>query len=115
MAATLIGTLVVNVARFAAASDPTFVDDVSFPLDASYPAGGYLGLPAILQKATGDLRNIVDVLTAVDMGSGLLVAWDAANQKLKLFWCAGNGNAAVEVTANTDLHTTTLRLRILSE
>jgi len=109
-----IGTVVLNNQRFVAPSVPTYVDDISVPLDNSYPTGGYTGLETKLQGLTGDKRSIVDVLTAVDMGSGLFVSWDAANKKLKLFW-GHTGQAADEVTAATDLHTITLRLRVLSE
>ncbi len=115
MATTLVGPAVLNVSRFESASDPTYVADVSVPLDNSYPAGGYLGLQALIQaKMPGIQGTIVEVLTALDAGSGLLVAWDAANAKLKLFWSA-TGAAAVQVTTATDLSAITLRLRILLE
>lgn len=113
MAATLAGPAVLNSSQFQNPSAPTFVDDLSVPLDASYPAGGYLGLEALLQAKTKDKRTIIDVLTAVDL-SGYLVAWDAANKKLKLF-IGDDAAVAAEVTAATDLALVTLRLRVLSQ
>lgn len=114
MAASLAGPAVLNVSDFQAPSVPTFVDDISVPLDAAYPTGGYGGLEALLQAQTKDKRAIVEVLTPVAL-SGHFVAWDAANKKLKLFTCGGAAAVAAEVANNTDLSAVTLRLRVLSQ
>lgn len=114
MAATLAGPAVLNTTQFESTSVPVFVDDISVPLDSSYPTGGYLGLEAILQAKTKDKREIVEVLTSVTT-TGHLVAWDAAAKKLKISTCAGSAAVATEVTAATDLSAVTLRLRVLSK
>lgn len=109
-----LGPVTVVATNFAAPSVPTFVDDVTFALDASYPAGGYAGLNTLLNAATGSNRTVVEVLTSVDL-SGYVPTWDAAAGKLRLFTSNGAGPAPLaEVVTATDLHTVTLRLRVLS-
>ena len=121
-----IGTPTVNATYFAQPSVPTFVDDVSFALDASYPALGYTGLPLALQKALASSpyaypynaqspRQIVEILTSIDL-SGYVVAWDQVNQTVRLYTSNGaSPNALLEVPTSTDLHLVTLRLRVLSQ
>jgi hypothetical protein len=115
-----IGTPVISGSYFQAPSVPTFVDDVSFALDSSYPALGYPGLPLALQKALAgaysqgqSARAIVEILTPVDL-SGYVVAWDAVNQTVRLF-ASNSTSALAEVATGTNLSTITLRLRILSQ
>lgn len=121
-----ISGTVVNASYFQAPSVPTFVDDVSFALDASYPTNGYPGLPAALQAALATTpyaypynaqssRQIVEILTPVDL-SGYVVCWDQVHQTVRLFTSNGaSPNALLEVPTATDLHLITLRLRILSQ
>ncbi len=117
-----IGTPVINGSYFQAPSVPTFVDDVSFALDSSYPALGYTGLPLALQKALAgtysqgqSARTIVEILTPVDL-SGYVVAWDAVNQTVRLYTSNGaSPGALLEVPTATNLSTITLRLRLLSQ
>ena len=109
-----LGTPTKNTGSGGAASEPLYVDDISFALDNSYPAGGYPGLEAKLRVLTGDKRTIVDVLTAVDL-SGHAVAWDFANGKLKLFRSGGANAVLAEVVAAVDLSAVTLRLRVASK
>lgn len=117
-----LGTPTINGSYFQAPSQPTFVDDISFALDASYPANGYTGLPAALQAAFQSAsypfpgqqpRTIVDILGQADL-SGYVAVWDQVHQSVRIFQCASAGNPLAEVTPGTDLHTVTLRLRVLS-
>lgn len=121
-----LGTGTVNNSYFQAPSVPSFVDDVSFALDNSYPAGGYTGLAALLQAAlasgatypfvqAGSSRQIVDILTSIDL-SGYAVAWDAAHSTIRLFTSNGaSPGPLLEVPTGTNLSAVTLRLRVISQ
>lgn len=113
MTTQLAGPVVLNDTEFGSPSVPSFVDDISVPLTASYPAGGYNTLNALLQKQTGDQRQIMEVLTGIDL-SGYQIVWDAANSALRLF-VGASGAVSAEVATNTDLHLITLRIRVLSK
>jgi hypothetical protein len=120
----------VNASAFGAPSVPTFVEDLSISLDASYPSNGtttfgYANLAAALQVALQPSpaaypypgqqpRTIVDILGCADL-SGYVPIWDAAHQTLRIFQSAGSAAPLAEVTNGTDLHLTTLRLRVLSQ
>jgi hypothetical protein len=68
---------------------------------ASYVTGGFdPGFPSVGAP----------VLIVGDVQGGFFLQGDYANKKVKVFWCAGSGAAAVEVTAATNLSGTTFRV-----
>lgn len=93
-----------------------YVDEVSIPLDNSYPTGGYTGLPAKLQALRKDQREILDVRNiSIGTAGGYVPQWDRANSKLALYGSNGAAPAALAQIANTtDLSAVTLKLLIFS-
>ena len=68
----------------------------------------------VLSLAVGAPRQIVEILTPVDL-SGYVVAWDQVAQKVRIFTGAAAQSPLAEINAAADLHLTTLRLRVLSQ
>lgn len=62
-----------------------------FTPDTAYPAGGY------------PLSGLGSVLSVMGNLPGLLTQFDAANQKLRLYWSSGAATALGEVAPGTDL------------
>lgn len=91
---------------------PSFVDRIQFTGDTAYPTGGTAGFKASLQKVTKDLRTPFAVL-GQDCG-GYVPVYDEANDKLKVFWCAGNGAPMSEVTNATNLGAVTFNIVVFS-
>jgi hypothetical protein len=93
-----------------------FYDEISIPLDNSYPTGGYTGLQAKLQTLRKDQREILEVtnITAGASG-GYLAQWDRANGKLLLYGSNGASPAALaQIASGTDLNAVTLKLLVKS-
>ena len=113
-----LGTGTMNDSTGGRPSAPTYLIDLSFTLDSSYPTGGTAGFAALVQTAARAASPALNVtitkddifgIKALDAG-GYSLAYDKANDKLKCYWCAGSGAAMTEVTNATDLHTVTARV-----
>ncbi len=94
------------------ASAPTPMDLVSFTGDSSYPTGGYSGFAAKVRTMSGDGRAPLAFIP--QDCAGYHPVYDQANDKLKIFWCAGSGAAMSEVTNATDLSAVTFKGLVIS-
>jgi hypothetical protein len=76
--------------------------------DTSYPTNGYAFAPS----AVG-LTQFVFVGFSDSSALGMQATYDYANQKIKLFWCAGAGASMTEVTNGTTTATLVLRMLLV--
>ncbi len=88
------------------------MDLVSFTGDSSYPTGGYSGFAAKVRTMSGDGRAPLAFIP--QDCAGYHPVYDQANDKLKIFWCAGSGAAMSEVTNATDLSAVTFKGLVIS-
>jgi hypothetical protein len=111
-----IGTMTLASKDAAAASAPVFVDRITLVGDSAYPTGGSTGVQAALRALTGDQRTILAVFS-IALNGGYMPIWDADAGKLLLL-NSGAGDAKslpTEIDNDTDLHTTTLELLVISK
>jgi hypothetical protein len=89
---------------------PVFADRLSFAGDDSYPTGGSLTFQTLVQAAVAKGGREIVAVIAEDCGLFLPV-YDKATDALKV----RNLTDGTEVTATTDLSTTTFNVVVLSK
>lgn len=111
-----LGTLTDVNADLGQPQQTVYYDEVSIPLDNSYPTGGYTGLQTKLQALRKDQREIIEVSNiSIGTAGGYVAQWDRANAKLALYGSNGAAPAALAQIANTtDLSAVTLKLLVKS-
>lgn len=99
----MLGTITVD--EETTLQGPLFLARVHFNGDSSYVTGGTPGISAAIQAACGFSHNNVAGIMPQDCGGTYRCAYDAANDKLKVY--AANGS---EVAAGTSLSGTVFNL-----
>ena len=106
-----LGAATVNVQAGKSASTPTFIDDISFAGDSSYPTGGTAAFEAYLQGTTGIKEGrTIDAVIDVTGNATHYPVYDKANNKLKMFV----RTTGVEVANTTNMSGTTFRFVVIS-
>jgi hypothetical protein len=82
------------------------VFDITF--DGSYTTGGLLLTPAML-----GFSRIIYVDVASGAGTGIVAAYDYANQKIKSFWSNASGSKLGEVVPGTNLSGDSVRILVI--
>ena len=97
----------------AGGNDPLFANMVSFNGDAAYPTGGTAAFKASMQAVIGSGRAPI-ACVGQDCG-GYVPCYDIANDKLKVYEAAADGNPLDEVTDSTDLSAVVFNLLVVSK
>ncbi len=106
-----LGAIALIEKAMASASVPTFVEEITFPGDNSYPTGGTPNFSALLRAATG-IKATRQLMYLVDCGAiaGHYCVYDAANDKLVVFV----RTTGAEVANGVNLSGTTFRVCTVS-
>lgn len=106
-----LGAATVNVQAGKAPSAPTFIDDISFAGDASYPTGGTAAFQDFIRGAAGikEGRTIDAVIDIAGQAANMPI-YNKATDKLMVFV----RTTGVEVANTTNLSGVTFRVLVIS-
>lgn len=94
-------------------NDPLFANLVEFDGDTSYPTGGTADFEASMQAVIGSGRELVAVV-GQDCG-GYVPVYDKANDKLKVYEAAADGNPLDEVGNAVNLAAVKFNVLVISK
>lgn len=96
-----LGAATINTSAGAAASAPTFIDDLSFAGDGTYPSGGTAAFQAYVRAKFKNQRTVLGVIDIAPNATYYPV-YDRTNDKLKIYVRAtGVENATADISAQT--------------
>lgn len=108
-----LGTMTKSAGTGQSPGAPTYHDLIAFAGDDAYATGGTAGFQDLVQALTNDGREVLAVV-GQDCG-GYVVAYDKANDKLKVYEAAADGNPLDEAANAADLSLTTFNVLVLSK
>lgn len=108
-----LGTIVKD-SLLEAGLGPVRLDEIHFPGDGAYPAGGTPGFEALVRAKL--VAGNVDVIAIIQIdASGYVLRYDKANDKLMVFESDNGGaDGPLQQTTTADLSGTTFRVIVLS-
>jgi hypothetical protein len=106
-----LGPATINVQAGKSASAPTFLDDLSFAGDSSYPTGGTVDFEAFVQGAAGIKEGrTIDAVIDIAGNATHYPVYNKATNKLMMFVRA----TGLEVANATNMSGTTFRFLVVS-
>ena len=105
-----IGTITTPRDPGAVAFKPVQAIWLSFAGDDAYPTGGTAGIQSSLRTTLG--RNATIAGVSMQLCGGYVPQYDQANDKLLVYEAGADGAPLDEVTATTDLSSTTFNITV---